>query len=379
VGLAAGWNISNTGAVASTLHAAYGVSLATVGLLTTSLFITHFGAQIPGGALIDRFGARAVGAAALAVIAGGNAIALADASFPLALLARLLIGLGTGSGFVAGSDWVRGAGGSAAGQGLYGGISVGGAGLAIGVVPLLTPSLGWRAPYASALVAAGVCSLPVFVRVAPARPTPTGAASAATALRTRSLWPLAMLHTASFGLSVIAGNWVVTLLRNDGLARSAAAAIGALTLLGGLVTRPLAGAVLRRSPNRATPLVAASVVCGSTGMALLALPVDPVALVVAAAVVGLAAGVPFAPVFNGAQRLVPDAPAAAVGVVNSAATFGILAGTPLIGLTFSLPGEGRIGFAVLAAAWAVALAAVPSAARALTIEEGDDRVSGPLV
>jgi MFS family permease len=379
VGLAAGWNISNTGAAASTLHAAYGVSLAAVGLLTTSLFVTHFGAQIPGGAVVDRFGARTVAAGALAAIAGGNAIALAAASFPLALVARLLIGLGTGAGFVAGSDWVRGAGGSAAGQGLYGGVSVGGAGLAIGIVPLLTPSLGWRAPYVSALAAVGVCSLPVFVPVALARARLTGTASAAAALRTRSLWPLAMLHTASFGLSVIAGNWIVTLLRNDGLARSASAAIGALTLLGGLVTRPLAGAVLRRSPHSARRLVAASVVCGSAGMAVLALPVDAAALAVAAAVVGLAAGVPFAPAFSGAQRLVPEAPAAAVGVVNSAATFTVLAGTPLIGLTFSLPGEGQIGFAVLAAAWAVALAAVPSAARALTIEEGGDRVSGPLV
>jgi hypothetical protein len=32
-------------------------------------------------------------------------------------------------------------------------------------------------------------------------------------------------------------------------------------------------------------------------------------------------------------------------------------GTPLIGVTFSFPGEGRIGFAVLAALW---LAALPS-------------------
>jgi cyanate permease len=187
------------------------------------------------------------------------------------------------------------------------------------------------------------------------------------------------LHTASFGLSVIAGNWIVTLLRHDGLSRSAAAAVGALTLLGGLVTRPLAGAVIRRSPDSAAGLVAASLVCGSGGMGLLALPVDTAALVFAAAVVGLAAGVPFAPAFSGAQRLVPSGPAAAVGVVNSAATLAIVCATPLVGLTFSLPGHGRIGFAALAAAWALALAAVPAASRALTLGGDGARVSGPLV
>jgi MFS family permease len=379
VGLAAGWNIANTGAAASTLHNAYGVSLATVGLLTTALFVTHFGAQIPGGALIDRFGARTIGAGALFLIMAGNGIALVVSSFGLAAGARLLIGLGTGGGFVAGSDWVRGAGASAAGQGLYGGVSVGGAGLAIGIVPLLTPALGWRAPYVSALIAAAACSPLVLVPVAFEQLRYAGKAAATTALRTRSLWPLAALHTASFGLSVIAGNWIVTLLRHDGLSRGAAAAIGALTLLGGLVTRPLAGAAIRRSPRSAAGLVAASLVCGSAGMALLALPVHAVALAVGAAAVGLAAGVPFAPAFSGAQRLVPNAPAAAVGVVNSAATFAILAATPLVGLTFSLPGHGRIGFAVLAAAWALALSAVPPASRALTVGGDRDRVSGPLV
>ncbi len=66
----------------------------------------------------------------------------------------------------------------------------------------------------------------------------------------------------------------------------------------------------------------------------------PFALAVAgAAVVGLAAGIPFAPSFAGAARVRPDAPGAAVGFVNMIAAVTILVGTPLLGLTFSLPGE----------------------------------------
>jgi hypothetical protein len=56
----------------------------------------------------------------------------------------------------------------------------------------------------------------------------------------------------------------------------------------------------------------------------------------------------------------PDAPAAAVGFVNGAAAFVTLVGTPLVGLTFSAPGGGRLGFGLLAGAWVVALALLPS-------------------
>jgi hypothetical protein len=76
-------------------------------------------------------------------------------------------------------------------------------------------------------------------------------------------------------------------------------------------------------------------------------------------VCGLAAGLPFAAAFTGAAAARPDAPGAAVGLVNGSAGLVILALTPLVGLTFSLPGDGRIGFAVLAVLWAAAAAAIP--------------------
>ncbi len=82
---------------------------------------------------------------------------------------------------------------------------------------------------------------------------------------------------------------------------------------------------------------------------------------------GLAAGIPFAPVFQGAARLRPDEQAAAIGLVNGAASAVILVGTPLLGLAFSLPGGGRAGFVVVAVLWALALLTLPSA-RALAAE-----------
>ena len=50
---------------------------------------------------------------------------------------------------------------------------------------------------------------------------------------------------------------------------------------------------------------------------------------------------------------------AAVGAMNIYPAAAIVVATPLIGLTFGLPGNGRLGFIVLAALWALAAWATP--------------------
>jgi hypothetical protein len=82
--------------------------------------------------------------------------------------------------------------------------------------------------------------------------------------------------------------------------------------------------------------------------------------VVSSVTLGMAAGIPFAPAFAGAARTRPDAPGAAVGMINMCGSLLIVAATPLVGLTFSVPGMGRIGFLVLAALWGAALLVLPS-------------------
>ena len=82
-------------------------------------------------------------------------------------------------------------------------------------------------------------------------------------------------------------------------------------------------------------------------------------LALAALAVGLAAGIPFAAVFRGAQILRPDAAGTAVGLVNAGPNLFVLIATPLVGLTFSMPGDGRLGFVALAAVGGVGLALLP--------------------
>jgi predicted MFS family arabinose efflux permease len=361
LGATSGWNFGNLGGIASELAGAYGVGLATIGLLTTAMVVTHLAIQIPGGKASDRFGPARAGALALAVLCAGNALALAAPELGLAMAARAIVGAGTGLAFISGSALVRESGGGPLGQGVFGGLSLAPGGLALAAVPQLEEALGWRAPYWTSIGLALLALAAVFV-LAPAAAQlarPPGGSSGV--LRDRGLRRLAILYAASYGLGVVLANWVVELLQRHGdMSDGAAAAVGALTLLLVVVSRPLGGWILLDRPRQTRTVVAASLVAGPVGtLALLA--ADPAWLAVLGAVlVGLAAGIPFSPAFTGAAAMRRDTPAAAVGLVNTAANLVVLVGTPLVGLGFSLPGDGRLGFAILALLWGAALAALPS-------------------
>lgn len=137
-------------------------------------------------------------------------------------------------------------------------------------------------------------------------------------LRDRRLYPLGALHAASFGLSVIAGNWVVTLLERQGHGHAAAGLAGSLILLAGIVTRPAGGLLARRAPGRARTFVGLTLVASAAG----------------------------------------------VGVVNGLAVLTIVVGTPLAGLAFEFPSDGRLAFAGIGA---LSLAALAALARARTL------------
>jgi MFS family permease len=343
------------GAVATRLSHAYDVSLTVVGLFVTTQFVVHMLMQIPGGRAADRWGARSSTLLGLALIVAGNAASLPAAHPSLAFLGRAVVGLGTGLAFVGGSDYLRAHGGSALLQGVYGAGSVLGPGLALAIVPALG---GWRAPYLSAIVVAGVVALLLaFAPRAAGTPRHEGDRIDAGLFDDARLYRLSAIHAFSFGFSVVVGNWVVTLLEHHGHSKTTASIAGSLTLLLGFFTRIAGGPLLRRADARRW--VALSLVLGGLGGIVLALPLPLALLVVAASVTGLAAGVPFAMAFTGAAAARPEAPGAAVGFVNGWAALVIVVGTPLVGLTFALPGDGRAGFVVMGALASLAALATP--------------------
>jgi len=359
-GFAAGWNVTNVGAIASVTAEAYGIALASVGLFTTALFTTHLAMQVPGGRLVDRLGARRMCIVGVATIACGCALSMLAPIAWLAIAARLLTGVGTGLAFIAGTAYVRRSGGSALAQGLYGGIGLAAGGLALAVVPELVGRLSWRAPYASGLVLAGIGL--VVLALAPGDRVVQDAGSrarpSAGVLRDRSLYPLALLYSCTFGLALVLSNWVTELLDRHGV--GSAGAIGALILTLGIVTRPLGGWIMRSRPELVRVTIGLSLAAGALGSALLAVASSSPVALAACLLLGIGGGISFAPAFTGAATLRPDAPATAVGLVNGTAAATILICTPLVGLAFALPGDGRVGFAAAAVLWLAMLCALPS-------------------
>jgi predicted MFS family arabinose efflux permease len=359
VGLAISWNIANVGPVATLLARRYGTSLTVIGLFTTVLFFAELAVMVPGGRAIDRYGAKRAGLVAITLSLLANLALMLPTSPIPALVLRGVAGLGVGLGFLAGAIYAQSGAGQdrALASGIYGGVSLGGGGLALAIVPQLVSPLGWRAPYASAAAVAAL-TIPLVL----ASPPSPGHGGSAEGPRLRALMAdpqlarLGALSMVSFGFSVILGNWVVTLLeRHGGLGRGEAGAIGSLILLLGIVGRPAGGILVRSHPGLTRPILATSFLAGTLGTVVLLVAPGSGLDAAAAALIGAAAGIPFGFTIAGATRAWPQAAGAAVGAMNIYPVLAIVCGAPLVGLTFSLAGRGRIGFAVVAALWSGAI------------------------
>jgi MFS family permease len=350
IGVGASWNIANVGPAADEVAAHYGVAVAVVGFFTTAVFAGEFISMSTIGRLLASRGARQLGAGAVVLCIAGNLLTLLGGGVGVALALRLLVGIGVGYGFVCGTVYVQQLGGGALHQGLYGGVSLAAGGAAVAAVPLLAGSLGWEAPFVFAAVA-GAVTLPLAVLGSDVRPaggkreTPFF-----TLLGDRRLIRFALVHSASFGLSIVLSNWVVNVLTGSGgYASGTAGLIGAMILVLGIFSRPGGGLLVHLRPAWARALLVATLAAGATGSLLLGVaPALPLALL-GSLLVGIASGAPFGALVAGIGRAFPESPGSAFGAMNTYALVLIIVATPLVGLTLSLPGHGLIGFAAAAA------------------------------
>src|SRR5579862_2506405 len=215
VGFAFSANYTNHAPMVPALVAEFKFNLAAAGLLTTGIFLTHGGVQIPGGYVVDKIGPKRVLSVALAIVCAGNiALALAGGYSQL-LFWKIFVGIGTGVCFVAGARYVAN---MFAGprlhlvQGLYGGSVLLGSGFVIYAIPLLSAAFGWRGAFLStAAVAAGAALIWTFATPdAPVRPQQP--APLIVMLRNPQLWLLGLVQMASFGLVIVIGVWITSYL-----------------------------------------------------------------------------------------------------------------------------------------------------------------------
>ena len=170
-------------------------------------------------------------------------------------------------------------------------------------------------------------------------------------MRSGTVWLLTLAHTGTFGLSILVGTWITTfLLRDLGLPLSVAGGLGSAVLVVGILSRPGGGILIDRRRVFTKTMIRASLLAGTLGLGLLALPGRPVwAALLALLVMGVALGLPYSAVMNTASAAVPASPGAAVGIVGAISLVLIAAGAPAMGALYSRTDSFSLAFGLLGA------------------------------
>jgi nitrate/nitrite transporter NarK len=323
------------------------------GHLSLAFFLSMAAGSLPAGILSDRLGPKRIGSVGLAVACLGTAGLGYAEGFAALVLLKVFSGFGAGLGFIAGVRYVtivfpRSRVHFA--QGLYGGCIQLGAGTSLYLMPLLYERLNLLgAFFASAgIVLAG---LVFWVLVAPDQRMTLPPARFSVALRSRTVWLLALVHTGTFGLAILVGTWITTFLVRDlGLPLSAAGGLGSAVLVVGVLSRPIGGFIIDRRWVLTKTIIRISLIAGTLGLALLALPGRPVwAVLVALLVMGIALSLPYSAVMNTATAALPESPGAAVGVVGSFSIVLIALAAPALGFVYLHTASFSLAFGLLGA------------------------------
>ena len=240
--------------IAPNLVTDIGLDASELGLLTAAYLIGFAGFQIPLGVLLDRFGPRKVQALLLCVGAAGALIfAWAADKWGLSF-ARMLIGIGSAGGLMAGfkavSMWVPEDRRALANACI---MAVGGLGILTATVPAewATATFGWRVMFVGMMAITLAVALFLFV-VVPERPAPVAAASGSSILGAIGtiytdpvFWRIAPFVALTAGCHIgIQTLWAGPWLRDiAGLDRDGVAATLGLQAIGFLVGTLMSGYV----------------------------------------------------------------------------------------------------------------------------------------
>ena len=327
-------------------------SKAMFGFLTTAIFLTHAFMQIPGGHLADKFGPKKVLIVALSIVCIGNFGITFSNSYYQLVFWKCFVGFGTGTSFVTGARYIyqsMPAEKLLMYQGYYGASVLLGSGFVIFALPQIA---GYFNNWPQAFLSTATVAFIVLLTWSFLAPTPPGKehphSSLMKMLAHGQLWLLGLVQMASFGLVIVIGSWITTMLKENFLMTNKVviSAIASLVLLLGIFTRPWGGKLVSRIGVR--KLLVISLLFNTAGCFLLAgmpkfLPADILAILM----LGVGCGLPYAGVFNRAAAMFPGRAGAAMGLVNMLGIVFILAATPLVGMITDWSGNFTSSFIVL--------------------------------
>lgn len=317
------------------LMAEFAINGAVLGTLTALYFYPYVIMQVPLGALIDRFGVRALLTIALTVGGVGSVIFALAQSIEVAYIGRLLIGFGSAVGFLsslalAGKWFPPHRFAFMAGLVMFFGMISGIA--ASGPLAIFVETFGWR----SALWSLGGFSILlailvfVFVRNAPEETKQTTTAPKETwsamwqglkrATKTLEVWKVALVaSTMSAPMLTLGGLWGTPyLISAYGLQKTEAAFWMSCLLLGWAFGAPFAGWLSDRIRQRKKLLMLGSFILTSSMGIIVFLPLPPLwvtlILIILLGMSGAAMTITFALV----REVTPtDISSSVTGIVNS--------------------------------------------------------------
>lgn len=268
----------------------FGISAAQLGAFVLLQIGVYAAMQIPTGVLVDRYGPRRLLVVAAGLMALGQLLFAAAPSYPLALIARALLGCGDAMTFISVLRFAAGRFSPRRYPVLVALTSmIGTAGNVLATLPLqqLLARAGWAASFTIAGTLSAATGLAVWALLddGAAAPAPvrrahelrTGVVSVSRRVATAWRLPGTRLgfwvHFASMSTATAFGVlWGQPLLVDgDGFSPSAASAILMAGVLGAGIASPLAGWFIARHPNLRVALslaVCATTVLGWAAVAL---------------------------------------------------------------------------------------------------------------
>ena len=343
IAIGIGYNFALIGPIARTLSDQFGVSLGMIGLLTTGVLITHALSQLPAAVPAQKYGPLKLVRYAFVLVAIANLLGAISPVFWLLAVTRMIVGIGTGPVFVGGLDGSRRLGGAFL-AGVFGGAATFGLGLAL-VMGAAFDSFGWSWHLTFLVAAAFALAAAAFGPKDSDEPRPqTGNVvdHLGAVLRSGPLWRLALIHSATFGVSLVVGAWIVIYFREGAITGFLAGAIGFSLLAMTAIFRPIGGALFARGVSWRVIGPAAVLTCGlGLGVLSIGLPSWLAALV--SLVIGISFALPFSAIFVLTVKAEPRYPAAGIAFVNMTGGVFALIITPIAGILLD-HGVGWIAF-----------------------------------
>ncbi|MGH2986256.1 MAG: MFS transporter, partial [Solirubrobacterales bacterium] len=233
--------------------------------------------------------------------------------------------------------------------GLFGGSVTIGTAAGLGAGSLMRGAgIDWRLDFVLAALIAVVALVAL-----PAAASVEISAGSVLALARRSArrlpaWRLEFLFMTALGVPYVLGVWLVPFLTEDaGFSAGLAGVLGFVLFAMAAVMRP-EGSRLEAEGRSLSLLGGVAPMIAAAGMVLLALTGSPATAIAGVALAGIGFAIPYAAMYDEAERLFPEARIAAVGLFSVGANILPLAVTPPIGAAIG-SGDGDLAILALAA------------------------------